>query len=305
MRSTVIVACLLVPGLVLGAAPQKVKPRPPTRTILVKTGTLVFKVRLVPGVPLPGHVVEAVMEAAEVPPVPDPVYGERIPLKQAEMKALVTDADGEGFTTGYRVHRLADAGSYGFHFTPLRRGVHQVLLVGTHGGVTFKAKFKVPVDIWPFPQGVADDSGEPAPAPATRMPALPASMERSRQPASSGAVASGSGQLSPLRRAMHELGLAMARAGAALELGRRPDVAEARQALADLAGLLQAARQAASKRAPWVAGLDQLQVPANTLLEKLKGKRGTAARQAYRGLVQACTACHLQQRWRLGAGTEQ
>jgi len=303
MRSVVIAACVLVLALLLGASPPQDKPRPQTRTIQVKSGSLVFKVRLVPGVPHPGQVVEAAMEAAEVPPVPDPVYGERIPLKQAKMTALVTDADGEGYTTGYRVHPLADAGSYGFHFTPLRREIYRVALTGTHRGVAFKAEFKVPVDMWPFPPGIDDGSGSASPAPATRMPALPASMKQPAQPATAGGTPETT-RLPPLRRAMHDLGLALARAGAALELGRRPDVAEASQALGGLAGLVGAARQASAERTELATGMDQLQVRANELSSQLQGKRRAAVRKAYRSLVQGCTACHLQQRWKLGGQGE-
>ncbi len=218
-----------------GAPPAKAPAAPPAkpevRTVQLNTGKLQFVVRVTPGAPDPGRVVDVKVEMAEIPPAPDPIYGERIPVKEAKLAASVADQDGSGFRVSYVAHPLPDAGAYGFHFTPLRSDTYLLELSGRHQGSDFKAALKVPVGIWPFPAGIDERSPDSEGGSSARLPAVPTSIGSPAQPAT---TTSPVGVSSPFKSSMAAMGEAFARLGVALLMGRQPDFGEAGAAVAAL-----------------------------------------------------------------------
>ncbi len=327
---TLAVALLVLPGLVWAAdeakgekvsdkkddeaAAPKVPPKPEVRTVQVKSSIFQFTVRLKPGVPDPGEVVEARIEMAEVPPVPDPIYGETIPVKGAALVAEVTDADGAGYTLAYKVHALTDAGAYGFHFTPTRKDTYRVVLKGEHKSQKVSPSLRVPVGIWPFKD--VDESGKEKVVPATpggsRLPALPGGAKRPALPGGSGSAggpaaagAKPADLASPLQQAMQAMGERWVALQVALFAGRRADLGKAKAAAAALGKACQEAVGASPK-----AGFDGLVREAAGAADKVaaaagKGKPKPTV-QAFDQLgARHCNRCHFAQRWQILASPEE
>lgn len=313
MRSILmIVSILLVPGMAAadgGAKPAKaaakavpVKPKPRLRTVQVKSGNLLFNVTIEPGAPDPGQVISFSIELAEVPPVPDPIYGEKIPVKDARLTARVTDADGAGYTLAYRVHTLQDAGTYGFHYTPIRKDNYRVALVGVHKGKGFKAGLRVPVGIWPFVEvdAAGNVSRVPAHTPSNRMPALPSSVKTPAVPGGAAGGTSGAVKKPVLAQAMEALGEQFARAGVALFAGRRPDLKQAKAAADKLRAAVKKAaalKMADEEYDGLMIGLGQA---VGELVTATAAGRAKSARKAFNRIGSGhCNRCHFKMRWKM------
>jgi hypothetical protein len=317
MRSILsIVALLLLLGPAFAAdgkaevpkAPAKAQAKskeekPRVRTLQVKSGTLLFNVSIEPGVPDPGQVIAFSIELAEVPEVPDPIYGEKIPVKDAELTARVTDADGAGYTMAYRVHALQDAGSYGFHYTPVRKDNYRVALMGIHNGKGFKAELRVPVGIWPFIKVDAEGkvSKVPAQTASNRRPALPSGLKAPAIPGGAGVGRQPAARKnSPLGKAMQVLGEQFARAGVALFSGRRPDLKEAKAA----ADLLKAEveKAAAIKQADdeYDGQMQELNQAVQELVRASGAGKAKSAKASFSRIGdQHCNRCHFKMRWKM------
>lgn len=279
--------------------------KPKVRTVQLKSSIFQFNVRLEPGVPDPGQVEEVRIEMAEVPPIPDPIYGETIPVKQAVFMAEVTDADGAGYTLTYRVHPLTDAGVYGFHFTPSRKDTYQVVLRGVQKSQKFSPKFRVPVGIWPFRDVDAKGNEKVVPAsPAgSRMPALPGSNRGPAVPtgpAGSMGGPSGAPSGSPLHEAMEKMGAHWVSLQEALFAGRRADYAKVKVAADGLktateaaAGLLPGDPDHADLIGQCVSAIDGLVQAA----ARAKAKPLTEAFDQVGG--RHCNRCHFAKRWKI------
>lgn len=311
---TVAVALLVLPAFPASGA-DKVKtgakvpaqplppPRPEIRHLSVHSGPVLFGIRLEPGVPDPEEVVEVAIEMAEVPPIPDPIYGERIPVKAAEIIAEVADADGAGYTVKYRVHPMQDAGSYGFHFTPLRKDNYQVTLKGIYKTKKFDPGFRVPVGIWPFTK--VDEKGTVSRVPtqpaSSRMPAVPSGVKGPAVPGGSVPVRAAPGRrMSPLRSAMKMLGESWARAGEALLIGRRPDLKGARVSSAQM----KAAAKEAMEINPSDSEFKSLMSELNQELDRFEQAAGSgkapATIKAFKYIgSRHCNRCHFKMRWKM------
>jgi hypothetical protein len=314
MRVLTVAVAILVSPVFLANGADKVKtgakvpaqpsppPKPEILNLQVKSGTLLFGIRLEPGVPDPEEVVEVAIEMAEVPPIPDPIYGERIPVKEAEIVAEVADADGAGYTVKYRVHPLQDAGSYGFHFTPLRKDTYRVTLKGVYKTKKFDPDFRVSVGIWTFTR--VDEAGSVSQVPAqpasSRMPAMPTVVQGPATPggASKGVVTGR--RVSPLRSVMKTLGESWAKAGEALLTGRRPDLKEARISSAQMKAVAKEAVEidpSDSEFKSLISELDQ----ALDQFEKAAGSgQAPATIKAFKRIgSHHCNRCHFKMRWKM------
>ncbi len=270
--------------------------KPEVRTLRAKSGSLQFVVHLRPGVPDPGKVVEAEIEMADIPPIPDPIYGERIPVKGVHLIAKVTDADGAGYTLAYRVHALQDAGQYGFHFTPIRKDNYRLALTGSYKGVPFNASLKVPVGIWPLPAEEAAQNQT-----ASRLPALPGGM---RAPASPGAKSSSPKQVeSALHAAMERMGESFSLMGEALYQGRRADLKKAKPIAVELSKAIRQGVEASGPDPVYPAWMQETLDAAQALEQSIgSGKRKAALRDFGALGGQHCNRCHLKLRWQLDGG---
>ena len=314
MRITgLLLAFLALPTLVFAAeskpapATKSEAPKPAVRTVQVKDGFILFNVRLTPGVPDPGQVVEAKVEMFEVPPVPDPIYGEQIPIKDAVVTASITDADGEGYTQRYLIHPLMDAGTYGFHFTPSRKDIFRVTFTGTHKGRKYSAGFRTPVAVWPFKDRSAKKNNGPA-SPGSRLPALPTGMKGPAGPASPGAARTPAGAktaasgpaLPPMTDAMQRMGDKWVVMQLALFAGRAADMNRAKTSATSL-------QQVSTVAASIQTDISDF-APEMKELAKAFESMGAAAGAGKREQVKThfgqiadkrCTRCHLVYRWKV------
>lgn len=69
--------------------------------------------------------VSVTLDLAETPAVPDPTFGDRVPVRGASLIAAVHREGGP--TTHYGLHPLMGAGVYGFHFTPSTTGLYHIV----------------------------------------------------------------------------------------------------------------------------------------------------------------------------------
>jgi len=288
-----------VEGVKAEAAPEK----PAVRALQVKSrgkGTAyLFKLTLVPGVPDPGRAVSVGLELFELPPVPDPIHGEQVPLKDASLVAEVTDADGAGYTMVYEVHPLQDAGTYGFHTTPVRQDTYRVVLRGEHNGRKLSGTFRLSAGLWPIPGG--DDEAAPSEdaGGGGRMPAMPGGMKgpavpggRAAAPAEAPAEVAPSKPGTPLAGVMERLGEGWVELQVALFGGRVADLARAKA----LAGPLKTTALAAAGLRPPEADFDRLLQETAEALGALAGAKDPV--QAFQRIAaNQCNQCHLVYRW--------
>jgi len=286
-------------------------PKPAVRNVQARSSIFQFNVRFEPGVPEPGEVVEARIEMAEVPPVPDPVYGETIPVKGAVIVAEVTDADGAGYGLAYRVHPLTDAGMYGFHFTPQRSDVYRVVLRGEQKSQSYAATMRVPVGIWPLPGGeekqAVDKSGSGLAAlPGGRGPAVPAGHSGGPAIPGGGPAQPGGGPAgdeakvaeSPLHEAMETMGGHWLALQVALLAGRRPDLKKAELAADALRQACLEAVDVAPGDADHARLMKATAAAVGAVAKAAAGKKAKPALRAYRKVgARHCNRCHFARRW--------
>lgn len=101
-------------------APAAAEPPPIEYTLTVKEAAWRVRVTLRPGRPEPGEPLEILLDVARHPDIPDPTYGDRIPLDKAR---LALSLSGPGHRQRHRLWPLGDAGIYGTHWTPPARGL--------------------------------------------------------------------------------------------------------------------------------------------------------------------------------------
>jgi hypothetical protein len=105
-------------------------PPPAEYTLVVKEGAWRVRVTLRPGQPEPGQVLEVLLDVARHPEIPDPTYGDRLPLQGA---TLALTMSGPGQRSRHRAWPLGDAGIYGVHWTPPARGLWTLSLEPLEG----------------------------------------------------------------------------------------------------------------------------------------------------------------------------
>jgi soluble cytochrome b562 len=306
-----VAALLLIPLMVATAAekakaPEKAeapKEKPKIRTIQMKSGALLFNVRLEPGVPDPGKLVEVTIEMSEVPPVPDPIYGERIPVKDAEITAKITDVDGAGYTMAYRVHTLQDAGSYGFHFTPARKDNYKMELTGVFKNKRYSTTTRVPVGIWPFTSVDAKGnvSRVPAHSASSRLPALPSGMKSGDAPSSNAKTKGPSSKKrTPLQTMMKQLGDQFARAGVALLAGRKPDLKDAKAAAIQMNVQAKAAAELPHVDGEYKDLMNELVGQIDKFEKASSAGKAKSAVSAFNKIgSHHCNRCHFKLRWNI------
>lgn len=163
-------------GLLLGAAEAgaqpfadgpdgktETKPKPERRAWTVKSGKFAFTLDFNPGIPDPNKLVEIGLLATEIPTTPHPMYGNRIPLKDASLTVEALNPAGESVGR-FRAHDMPlQAGRYGLHITPTQEGIYELLIKGrTADGQELSARVKMPVKVWPLPkelEGNGEDVG--------------------------------------------------------------------------------------------------------------------------------------------------
>jgi hypothetical protein len=119
----------------------------------------------------PGHVqkdalLEVRLDVAARLDVPDPRYGNLLPIKGAEVTATMTGAKRR---VRMALHSLETLGRYGFHTTPAKDGPLTVQVTGTTAdGQSFDATFPIHVGVWPPPDFEDEEKNNLATTDASR-----------------------------------------------------------------------------------------------------------------------------------------
>lgn len=146
----VVSSCLLVGGLALAS-------QVPSQVLRLERGDHVFQVVIEPGQVAVGHGVTMTLELNRVPKVPDPTFGDRVPVRGASLVAVVAPESDSNAKVRYAMHPLAGAGTYGFHWTPESRGMYTLAFERRDGKIP-EVEFKVGVGVKTPKQDDADSS---------------------------------------------------------------------------------------------------------------------------------------------------
>ncbi len=163
-RLTLIIAVALVAQTALAEETAKpVPPKPKINKIKKETDKLAIVITPRPGVPDAAITFDLEIELFERLTSPDPTYGSRRPVTDAEVSAyLVSPTEttkgkkSTHWAQGHRAHRMPDAGAYAFTFTPPTPGVYGLYLRGTAaeaGPIDFSVM--LPVGVWPIPEAAS------------------------------------------------------------------------------------------------------------------------------------------------------
>ena len=127
-------------------------PRPAVRSIPRKVGDILYVLKVKPGAPEPGDMVEFLLDVVQMAPVPHPVYGDRIPMSGMKLTVKVAHEKAPDAPVRYQVQPFGDVGTYGFHYTPDNIGTYLIAFsVLAEGRDQSDVKFSIPVGIWPLP----------------------------------------------------------------------------------------------------------------------------------------------------------
>jgi murein DD-endopeptidase MepM/ murein hydrolase activator NlpD len=125
------------------------------RNLSRSSGDVAISVAIEPGEVKAERLVEIRFDLGQKLTVPDPRYGLRMPLRGlTDLVASVSQPTGKKDVAAarYLVHPLEAPGRYGFHTTPLKDGLYQVLISGkAKDGKAFEASFPLHVGVWPPP----------------------------------------------------------------------------------------------------------------------------------------------------------
>lgn len=142
------------------AAAKKV--RQLTRT----SGPFGISIAIEPGLVQKDVLLEVRLDVAQKLDVPDPRYGNLLPIKGANLVATVTSAKGR---QRYALHPLDTPGRYGFHTTPAKDGQVTVQISGTtKEGKSLDATFPIHVGVWPPPDFEDEEKNNLATTDASR-----------------------------------------------------------------------------------------------------------------------------------------
>ena len=119
------------------------------RQLTRSSGPFALSVALEPGHVQKDALLEVRLDIAQKLDVPDPRYGNLLPIKGAKLVATVTSGKGK---QRYALHALDTPGRYGWHTTPNTDGPMSVQISGTTSeGQNLDATFAVHVGVWPPP----------------------------------------------------------------------------------------------------------------------------------------------------------
>jgi hypothetical protein len=168
---SLITCIVLCPSLGWAQAPAAAKP--PILKPEHNGATIGYRLKVRPGVVDPGHTVSIEIELAQLLKDPDPTYGERKPIDDARLHAILVappagkKAKGPTWTASHRAVRLSDAGTYGVTFTPPTAGVYGLYLRGDGGEAgPIEYNLAMPVGVWPL---AGDATFPPLPQPEPAM----------------------------------------------------------------------------------------------------------------------------------------
>ncbi|MBI5511585.1 MAG: hypothetical protein HY903_22745 [Deltaproteobacteria bacterium] len=176
IRVAVLVFAVLFARVTLAAdLPKAPPPKPRVNKVKKESDKIAYVVTTRPPVPDAGTTFEVEANLYEILATPDPVDGTRRPISDADVRAYLVGA-GEGakgkkpthgWLQGHRAQPLADAGTYGFTFTPPKPGVYALYLRGkTENAGSIDFVTPLAIGVWPIPE---DSPTPPLPAPEPKV----------------------------------------------------------------------------------------------------------------------------------------
>ncbi len=136
------------------------------RQITRTSGAFAISVAIEPGHVVKDNVLEVRVDIAQKLEVPDPKFGSLMPIRNADLVAVVTGGKAK---LRYAVHPLETPGRYGFHTTLTKDGVVQVTITGTtKDNKSFDATFPLHVGVWPPPDFEDEEKNNIATTDASR-----------------------------------------------------------------------------------------------------------------------------------------
>jgi len=265
----------LPPELQVKARPPPKKIEHPAEVIYrQKVGDHAFALRVRPGEPVPGQLLELVVDLLKLHDPPDPVVGDREPDKGEDLIVTLTL---DGHAHARVLHPLAEPGAYGAHVTVDAPGLYAVRVSRRTGKPGIDATFKLGI-------GVATPV-RPDDVAAT----IQTRHHGPMRPAGDDADGADGAALSTV---MRELGRALVSLDASLASGHGDAAAQARAMAALSKGI-------AGKVPPFGADrpkeFAQLASGLTAALTELASAPSTAKLQAVQ--QSQCTKCHAAYRW--------
>lgn len=121
------------------AAASSERPQTEERYIEKRSGEYLFKLTLRPGVLTPGRVANVNVEVLRLLDIPDPQWGDRLPMKGSKPIATV-QAPAKASRKSrrraapppsrYRMWPITNPGEFGFHFSPAHDGLYTLTIAG-------------------------------------------------------------------------------------------------------------------------------------------------------------------------------
>jgi hypothetical protein len=126
---------------------------PPERVYRKRRGDFITAIHVRPGDPKPGRSVEVILELYKASEVPDPTYGDRIPIANARLIAAWNrEGDNE---TRYLVRPMGESANYGVHLFAAREGPYTLKIEGSVGEEKLSLEYHLGVGQPANPSGTA------------------------------------------------------------------------------------------------------------------------------------------------------
>lgn len=123
------------------------------RQLVRTSGTTGLGMAVEPGMPVAGQVTELRVAVTKKLDVPDPRFGDLMPMDGLKLVATVEDASGkkDAWKRRYLLHPLEAPGKYGFHVTLPKDGAYRVRIDGDVAGDRVDVQYPVHAGVWPPP----------------------------------------------------------------------------------------------------------------------------------------------------------
>jgi hypothetical protein len=125
------------------------------------SGAISYRVTIRPGVPNAKDTVTVELELAQILAEPDPTFGRRKPLDEADVTAYLVGPNTadkkkpKQIIEARHVTQLPDGGTYGVSFNAEEPGIYGLYLRGTSPAGPIDHAVSISYGLWPIPEGIA------------------------------------------------------------------------------------------------------------------------------------------------------
>ncbi len=121
-------------------------PSPATTVLTAREDDHAFTIVVEPGRPSLGRRVNLRLDLATIPENPHPTFGDRVPVRDATLVAVLSSPKEDGAVHRQTLHPYGGAGTYGLHWTPSERGLWR-LSIERIGEKLPSTSFRIGVDV--------------------------------------------------------------------------------------------------------------------------------------------------------------